>query len=107
MILVGHKGIIKEPDDGIIADRGTMKVAFDPDKMTYLAGNPIVEDSKAAKVRMDCNTSIDWLGGDVMSVERLKRKHADVMNQLAARIQPRGKAMTEYATSEHFWPPRR
>ncbi|MGV3483577.1 MAG: DUF4339 domain-containing protein [Planctomycetaceae bacterium] len=42
----------------------------------------LLAGSQSAKLSIECKTSLDWIGGDDLSAERLKRKRIALMKQL-------------------------
>jgi hypothetical protein len=70
------------PSDSVVTD--TRPVAVKPygDLSVYLEVKGIsTNGGELSKVRIDCKTDLDWLGGDTLSLDRLKRKRIAMIKQ--------------------------
>jgi hypothetical protein len=91
----GFRSGVMIPADGIVSEQGRLEFLPQGDHDVFFAVKAIVEDKRMAKLSIECQTSLEWLGGDDLSALTLKRKRVAMVKSLAALVNGRNSALSE------------
>jgi hypothetical protein len=75
------------PRDSVVTDTRTVSVLPYGNRSVYMEVIGIsTNGGELSKVRIECKTDLDWLGGDTLSVDRLKRKRIALIKQRVSTL---------------------
>lgn len=74
-------------DKFVLSDSRPVLVLPYGNRSVFLKINGLAEAGKLSKIRIECMTDLDWLGGDTLSLDRLKRKRIALIKQGASTRQ--------------------
>lgn len=92
---------IIEPPNSELKESATTKIKPFGDDSIYLILRQI-PNGECPEVSIECKTSLDWIGGDSLSADRLKRKRIAMMKQLGTLNAQLTAAATEQANLTAF-----
>lgn len=91
----GLSELSANPNDWIVREQGLLKIYPNGDQTIYFQVKAIVEQGRIVRLLVECQTSLDWLGGDELSAVKLKRKAISLNKDLAKLVANRNAAIAE------------